>query len=214
MTGSSSARTVLKAEALSQPGLPLEISNVSARSDVVTRETWVHFTITNRGTEPLHEASYLAILFGQKGNVRGGQTSCENIGLAPGQRLDRELRLGNRLFVPPGQGNVRVALGVESVRGEFFSWTAASSPSDLLSAMSTGEPLSAGAVSMTAITTAAEQPSKPCADDFCSNCQQSAITVCGSAGVKSFNCTIGTTACTCSFECREPRDRGPGDVLP
>jgi len=200
-------RIGLDGEALAQPGLPIELSRVSVDSSIVTRETWLSYTVANRGTYPLEEVTLSVLVFGEHGNVRGGQTSSQNVSVEPGGKKKQELRLSNLLYVDSTEDYSRIVVAVEGWRDGKSRWRQSASFQDLLAAMNAGTALPAWQSSPVSLGSA--QTAATCGEDFCNDCFAKAKEACGPKGIRSWKCILST--CHCEFSCK---NGGVGEPLP
>ena len=191
----------VSAQVLSQPGLPIEITDVSLQSDIVTRETTLHYSVMNRAQEPLKQLSFFIVAFDSSGDVEGGQAACEAADVAPGAIQVRTLRLGNLLYLDPNEDYARVVVSVEGARTERAAWASTLEPTQVVAAMRDGDTAPVGRAGLGSLGTLAAT----CPLTFCDSCFDKAIAAC-KCGIKSFSC-ITNGSCTCSFTCQ---DRTPG----
>jgi len=181
----------LRAEVLSQPGLPVEISDADPSSNIVEQVTTVDYTVTNRGTDPLTHITLLVVLFDPYGNVKGGQLTCEHLTLAAGQQERRLLRLSNLLYVDRTEDYARIVLAVQGAGTDGRYWKLATPFPELLAAMRSGSPLPAALEDVV--------KTGSCPAGWCADCFNDAQDACGK-GIKSYSCEINAK-CVCSFSC-------------
>lgn len=189
----------LTAEALRQPGLSIELSNVAVRSLPITHETFVDYTLENRFPYALKQVGFVVAVLGADGSPRAGELVCQAIDVKSGQRLDREMRLGNLLYVDGRKASARIVVAIRGYTDDLGRYAQASSVESLVAAAVRNEPLE--------LTTQEEPPTEPpCGNcqQYCGStgsCAQTARTMCGSRGVCEFSCSCNTQGCSCQFSC-------------
>lgn len=191
----------LVAEALGQPGLPLELTRTTAQSYSVTRETRLSYTLANRSGYDVEEVSLVIASFDADGKPRAGQVVHEKISLAAGDKVRRDLALGNLLYVDPRKEYARIVVGIGSVRGDQLSWSVPLL--ELITAMK-GESAVPAPEPLSATEQAAEGSSECGCAFFCGEtglCPKVAQKLCEPRGVCTFSCTCGAEPCTCTFSC-------------
>ncbi|MFQ5778623.1 MAG: hypothetical protein ACE5IP_11520 [Terriglobia bacterium] len=193
----------LTAEALSQPGMPVEISNVRVQSNIVTRETKIQYKVMNSSNNSIEELRLILLFFRADRSPRGGQVVHEKVNLQPGEQQQRRLRLSNLLYLNPMKDNARIVVALEGARGDSLSWTSALLP-ELVAAMKGQSHFQTAVPVVQTFTTPGASQSGACdCKEFCGEdgtCAKLAVKFCGNRGVNTFSCTCGAE-CSCSFSC-------------
>jgi hypothetical protein len=192
----------LHGQALSQPGLPVELKSVSVDSSIVAKETWLHYTLTNTGSEPLDTVTVLVLAFDARRNPLGGQAMHEKVSLFPGQSERRKLRLSNRLYAEPMREYRRFVIAVEGGASGNNWWTQPLPFSQLVRLMRDGSRAPSSSPVVSPIAAQELEPVCGDADAWCDRCAARATGSCGAGNVASVDCRAGSGECTCSWTCR------------
>jgi hypothetical protein len=181
-----------RASALSQPGLPVEVANVSAHSNLVTKTVTLKYSVMNRSSNLVDDLSLVVALFDSTGgHLRGMQRTCQRVGLLAGESKDFSLQLSNLHYFPPTE-QVRLVVAASGGKTGSQTWSIDAASAKLVQAMARGQSLPAGTLLWGA------QPNG-CPADFCVKCKADAKELC-TRGVKSYSCSVNGT-CECNFEC-------------
>ena len=172
-----------------QPGLPLEITDVSHFSNIVERETTLRYVVTNHASDPVTQVRLLVLLFDSSGRVRGGQRFREKVSIAPGAQEQRTVQLSNLLYVDPSSYYVRFAVAVEEAQTGREVWKQPLPLPELVAAMEVDDQ-----IPLERTASGLEGPG------ICLECKEPALRLCGRGCVQAFSCKQREG--TCVFQCQ------------
>jgi hypothetical protein len=187
--------------ATAQPGIPLELRGVTAETNIVTRELFLNYTLTNQGTDHLIGVGLQVVLLDERGRPRGGESLSEALNLPPGRTQSRRLRLSNLHYFDSLSAFRVAVIGIVSWRSEWAQWALALPAGDVARAMARGETLQPR---YSQVQASDEGSGSACnTSTWCPDCQNSAITVCGEGNIARFSCSVGTSSCPCTYACKD-----------
>jgi hypothetical protein len=178
----------VKTLALSTPNMPIQLLGTAMQADYGRGLFSLHFTIANSGSQTVKSVNLLLLALSADNQIKGGETF--RIGdLVPGDRRAISTPLASK-FEAAGDHAI---ISVIRLTGESDDRSVA--VKDVLDAVATNRTSTDNA----SVRTAAA-PEFLCNPEFCRDCKEMAVEVCGSRGVKSVSCALNT--CSCSFTCR------------
>ena len=181
----------VSARIVPQPDLPFEITSVSHSSDIVTRDSSLRYSVTNRGGYPLTQLSLLIVQFDSTGKIRAVQKTGQALDVAPGKSSQRDLRLSNLLYANPTTDYAEFAVAVMEAQTGPLAWRQSLPLNELTIALNAAAPVP---VEQADVVVASECPG------ICLECRDLANSLCGPGCTQSFACSRST--CSCSFTCR------------
>jgi hypothetical protein len=173
---------------INAPNTPAQLAGASMFKDTALDLYQVKFRVKN-ASDSLDRMRLLLISVTGDGVVKSGETICQATSLGAGRDRTYAVPVASK-FDSVGDHAVLAFLRLRQAHDQ--EWTLA--PRKILDAMAANQTITDGASLDGALG-----PNILCDPSFCSDCKQTALDVCGSRGVHSFQCSINN--CSCNFTC-------------
>jgi len=183
-------------------GMPVMLSNPRLTTDFGRRLSKIGIDISFPGTAP-SSLELAVVLFSASGEVKSweswamGSAQCQAKnpmgGATPGhysQVVKADPDLGDSLVIFVVKADTATGVLAVPVNADI-------NPNSVLLAQAATAPA-------TQAKSLLHEPALYCGPEFCNECADRAISMCGSRGVKQFQCVVST--CSCGFTCCQTQD--------
>ncbi len=222
--------TGARSRSVSQPGLPVRITDVLVVPNPVLNETRFSFRVTNDTNTTLKRMGVFILWLGPDKSIRGGQNTFQILDVRAHKTEQLAIPLSTFFQSTTAEDPGEFVLAISELHTPLGLWKLSLRHKEAAAKMKNGDPVpvefapptsesrsrsfkrpaarASGCLSVVpAALHATPQVAASCPNDFCVECRISAVDICNGC-ILSYSCSLST--CTCSFTCRtNPPCQGP-----